>query len=741
MDGRDRTARTRPPQTRPPQTRVGVPRWIAAFVAGALLVGAASGQQAPTDAVRRLVESTLEAIRGSDEDALEALYDPETRLADVDPLGLAERPWSDLDDISRRGHILATVDEWASDDPRFHREAITSDLEVLEDPNAGLGVLDDRRVVRARLRNLRTDEERDVIVVATPDGRLLDVQFGAIGAARRLEPEAWSVEEPRSPIWPEDVDIWERDVLAELVDEFEAATDVREQAELVEEIHRDPYLTIPAVLERLIELDRLDPAPSATKDKLFASIERVTGRGAPGGVSDGGHAELVAWLRWQRRHGRDFEPAPIVDPIEPTAAERMAGVVDDDDDDDEIALDGWAHALERRRDGRAEEPSADEPPADAPTAASDGNDTVADTADDPPAPAPWRPPEREVTGLDTPAPTDALAPRADLTDAAARLEVRRGNRTHTARDLEQQLTRAQRVVLNDWAGFATEHGLVVAVGEQADAVVFAATSPQFADGAARTLDDTHALIDPLVPVVDGREPGATAAFLIDYDAHRADLQDRLVEALVEAGVLEGAALTAMQQDPTSLMMRGMPGFIQFTWDMAGNAAAGDDEFRAGNEVAHKYAQCLVTTRLGPTPDMLRWGLGFVVEVELFESVYMFDTTGFVSSGDHFDWHTRTRQHLEKRKTSWSPSDDILATVGAGEAQREQMIAWGCLEYLRGKRPEALREMLGALGTAQREASKWSTLFRVPDGQAAAIVDAAFEDVDKRDILSYLKATR
>ena len=61
----------------------------------------------------------------------------------------------------------------------------------------------------------------------------------------------------------------------------------------------------------------------------------------------------------------------------------------------------------------------------------------------------------------------------------------------------------------------------------------------------------------------------------------------------------------MRDDPGGIMLRDAPAFIQLTFDVAGNAAAGDDEFRFHNEVLNKTAQCLVTSRCGTLPDTLR----------------------------------------------------------------------------------------------------------------------------------------
>ena len=43
--------------------------------------------------------------------------------------------------------------------------------------------------------------------------------------------------------------------------------------------------------------------------------------------------------------------------------------------------------------------------------------------------------------------------------------------------------------------------------------------------------------------------------------------------------------------------------------MAGNAAAGDDEFRLDNELAHKFTQALVAARCGPLPESILWAFG------------------------------------------------------------------------------------------------------------------------------------
>jgi hypothetical protein len=291
---------------------------------------------------------------------------------------------------------------------------------------------------------------------------------------------------------------------------------------------------------------------------------------------------------------------------------------------------------------------------------------------------------------DTPPDQEALNPEA------AALKFRLGKKKVEGADVEQSLRPAVRVALNEWAGFVTEYDLDVVAGADGDFLVIGGAKEKTLREAAKIMASTWALIDPILPRLTDAEPRATIAFLFNAAGYRSDAWDALLERLVEDEILRPEAAESQSKVPSGVMMRWVPAFLQPTLDLAGIAAQGDDEFRMENEIAHKFTQCMATQRVGPLPPNIQWGLGYLAEQDIFGTTYMFNHTGFVASGDHFDWPQRARQILEKQKRDFSLAEVVMDDSAPGRAERPQLLTWAAMEHLRRFEPEQLAAMITEL---------------------------------------------
>lgn len=193
--------------------------------------------------------------------------------------------------------------------------------------------------------------------------------------------------------------------------------------------------------------------------------------------------------------------------------------------------------------------------------------------------------------------------------------------------------------------------------------------------------------------------------LFDGEGFASEAWPGLLDALLARGMITAEGADLMRADPGSLLLRQQLLFVQHTWDMVGNAGAGDDEFRLGNEVAHKTAQLLLEARFGRSPEVLRWGLGYVAEQRLFGNVYQFQGSGNVDAADHFDWPAKAADALKAaaKLESFSLTDAILGTSRIGTATPGQRHAWAVLDHSLAKEPAKLAALLGELGALHREA--------------------------------------
>ncbi len=300
------------------------------------------------------------------------------------------------------------------------------------------------------------------------------------------------------------------------------------------------------------------------------------------------------------------------------------------------------------------------------------------------------------------------APAVALDDAARSLDILYAGKRTTAAGVDKTLRAPLRQALNDWAGLAAKHQLAVLVPQKADALVLGRAPEAALVEVARCIERTAEVFDRLA----GGAPAGRAVVvaLFDEQGFASEAWPALLDALAARRQLSVAFAEQMKAAPGSFTARGASFIAQNTYDQAGDAAAGDDEFRLANEVTHKCAQYLVEARFGRQPDVLRWGFGYVAEQRLFGNAYQFLDSGFVAAASHGDWAGSTRDDLASRakKDDFTFADAILRGDAAGSPAFGQRCAWALLDYELGKEPARLSELLARLGALDREADPDST---------------------------------
>jgi hypothetical protein len=218
------------------------------------------------------------------------------------------------------------------------------------------------------------------------------------------------------------------------------------------------------------------------------------------------------------------------------------------------------------------------------------------------------------------------------------------------------------------------------------------------------VDDTAALLEPCF-AAGGPPANAVILFLFDDEGFASAAWPGLLDELLARRMITRDAVESMKADPGSLMVRQSLLFTQHTYDMVGDRNAGDDEYRLGNEVAHKTAQLLVEARFGRQPEVLRWGLGYVAEQRLFRSIYQFNASGMVAADDHFQWPAKTAASLKaaSKVKSFSLVDAIVRTPQPGTTMPGQRAAWAVLDHALAREPSALADLLAELGALHRAA--------------------------------------
>ncbi|MHC4846147.1 MAG: hypothetical protein ACYTCU_08300, partial [Planctomycetota bacterium] len=214
--------------------------------------------------------------------------------------------------------------------------------------------------------------------------------------------------------------------------------------------------------------------------------------------------------------------------------------------------------------------------------------------------------------------------------------------------------------------------------------------------------------------------------------------DALLALLVERRQLFESDADSMRMDVKGLLRRNIPFFIQPTWDITG-----EGEFQLGNEIAHKFAQCLLTARAGQQPPTILWGMGQLVEIKQFGTVYQLNDTGFVATADHFDWPRRTRYWLDKhhRKRDFSLARLAMQTSQAGLPSEPQMATWATLAWLQDKQPATLANILLELADLQASGDprRRATVYRGDDEETLALLRQRFDTLDVEDLIEWLDA--
>jgi len=758
----------------------GTPRWerlgrkaaLAAMAARSLALGAcllagvvqaqesAVPVELPEESVLQVVREVAAELRAGDGVALASRVDYAKRYDEQLQRGHGERAWAELDETDQVIERQLLARAWTGADAGWMRAAGLNAVTELEDPDAGLGPVPDRRILLAVLRNQVNGELRDVLVTLTSDLQLLDLTFGKAyfeganpAGDAGLRPAA-DFARPARPVvlWPADLLEIEREDARILVSLLLAARIGPERDLAIERLHRAPRPAVAALLERLDQLDR-EESPDADAQALLAeALAHITGRSADltavarEGIAeatwrDANHRGVLAWLAWHERYGGNFVATPIENPIEPVVGERRPELP-------RIPLDRWEQKL---LEGVAIREAVANGTA-LPEATAGGTGTAAPTASGPPPSLPGQPAEPAGATspggptVKLPAASGAATPRDVLFPAAANLKFRFGAQEVIGREVESRLTPSLKEALNAWAEPATRLGLRVVMSGNPEALVLGITEDETLLAAAEWMDEAWKLLDPFVAPSQGRQPRAIVAVLFDEKAARTPAWSGLLDDLVARRLMFETAADELRSAPAGLMLRGAGVFLQPTYDVAGNAAAGDDEFRLRNEVLHKYTQCLVTGRCGQIPPTMLWGLGELVELHFTKSVYMFNTTGFVATGDHSDWARRAGQLLEKRrgkKHGATVASDAMTDAAAGLAEDAQLTTWAVLAYMADKQPATLRDLLLDLSALHATADPRgrATLYRGDADQTEALLAARFDSLKADELLDWLEQRR
>ena len=328
----------------------------------------------------------------------------------------------------------------------------------------------------------------------------------------------------------------------------------------------------------------------------------------------------------------------------------------------------------------------------------------------------------------------ALAPRAQEARNEPRLLV--GGKKVTLSAAEPQLSPLVREALDAWLEAAGRLDLTAVVGSGPEHIVLGHARDETLIESAKWMDETFTLLDGLVPLAGSRARKATVAILVDEKYVRSEAWGELLLELHARKLLVQQGVDYLSREPEGLTLRQVPLFLQPTYDLTG-----EGEFRLPNEVAHKYAQCLLTARTGQQPPQILWGLGYVVEQRLFESSYHYRLREFVYSSSHFDWRREARKELDARRkaSNFSLASFVLDDDSAGKPQASQHLVWGTLSWLSSHDPAALGALLQRLAEIQAEADPYGVA-PTYTGDAARTREAlssVLDAIDTSDLSNWL----
>ena len=307
----------------------------------------------------------------------------------------------------------------------------------------------------------------------------------------------------------------------------------------------------------------------------------------------------------------------------------------------------------------------------------------------------------------------------------------------TARStVEPQLSAPVREALDQWTRAADRLDLEIALGQAPEHVVLGHCREQTLVDAAGWMDQTFAILDGLVPLAGSRTRKATVAVLVDEKYVRSPHWPALLLELQERKLLIPQAVDYLEREPEGVTLRQSPLFLQPTYDLTG-----EGEFRLPNEVAHKFAQCLLTSRTGQQPPQILWGLGYVVEQRLFESSYHYQLREFVYSSSHFDWKREARRELDARRkeSNFTLVAFALDHESAGKPQASQQLVWAALSYVSAHDPPALHALLLRLAEIQAQADRYGvapTYTGDPDATREAL-SKTLDAIDEGELSEWL----
>jgi hypothetical protein len=713
-----------------------------ALLAGA--VQAAVGAVGPDigEPERDLARKIVAACKAVDTEALGELVDFERRAAERLAFGTGTSAWADLDELARLVEQHATTKRWIDDGQGFNRHVTLVDLVEMQDPDAGRGAVPDRRILRASFFSQVDGLERQLLLSVTADLRLLDIVQSAPyypganprGEAGLLPQSRMKLDLVDGVVWPDDVREIEREGLGELRDRLLTLRDGPDRNLVIEQLHRNPHAAVATLMDALVLLD-IQLEPDAEAQALLGEVlTHITGRksGLRAGPELGvavaawrvaNRRAVESWLRWQVENHSSFLPTTIDHPIDPTIAEKLGEARP-------LPLARWSEKLREQVGGISTVPAPPVPPAPVPPA------PVPPT---PPAGGPADAPDGRDPGPAMPLPLSIKQTKRDiLFPPAAEFRFIFGEREVTGREVEQKLPASLKAALNDWAEPATRLGLRVIVSGNPEAIVVGSARPELLRQCARWIDDSWSVLNASIPRLDGVERVATVALIMDQESVRSDTWNELIDILVDRQQLFGGTAEMMRQDVQGLLRRNVPFFIQPTWDITG-----EGEFQLANEVAHKFAQCLLTSRAGQQPPTVLWGFGALVEIKLFKTVYQLNDTGFVASADHFDWPLRTRYWLDKhhKKRDFSLAELALQSQKAGLPSDAQMATWAVLAWLQDKQPAGLANLLRELAElhAAGDPSHRAAIFRGDPDETLLLLQRRFDVLDVPDLVEWLDA--
>ncbi len=336
-----------------------------------------------------------------------------------------------------------------------------------------------------------------------------------------------------------------------------------------------------------------------------------------------------------------------------------------------------------------------------------------------------------------------------LVSAAKELEFDIGRKTVTGAKVESKLRPAIVIALNDWAPLARELGLNVVVCEEADCILLGTVDRKSLREPAKSIDEAHELFADLLAAAAERdyerlpEPRAAVGFLFDREGFGSDAWDVILDELADRRFLMESTAEQYKRDPGPLALRRDLVFLQSTDDLAGDAGAGDDEFRLENEVAHKYTQALVRQHFGQVPEALRYGMGYVAEQRVHGDIYTFNMSGFVSTDHHFGWPKKVADFTKDVSKDWTPTKALLDETASGLAEPSQMFAWATLDYLNSKEPELLCDMLTRLADAHadNDPQDRAMSYNGDEDETVAILDECCADITAKTLGKHIKRVR